>query len=92
MNVYVQKSYELQAMLKRSPRKRRFGITYRANQQANHLVGTDKDDGACGKHNSQVRRFSHRSPVWLQQVVANEEIIIVNGERDLQNMKAHTDK
>ena len=91
-DAYVEKSYEFQVVLEWPSKEEKFDITYRVNQQASRLVVTrGKDNGACGKHNWQVRRLSHRSPVWLQQIVANNEIAIVNGERDPQNMRAHTD-
>ena len=60
----MEKSYELQVVLKRPSKEEKFDITYRVNQQASHLIVTRvKDNGACGKHNWQVRRLSHRSPV-----------------------------
>ena len=50
-DVYVEKPYEFQVVLEQSPKEGKFDITYRVNQQANHLAVTrSKDNGACGKH------------------------------------------
>merc|ERR1712173_52780 len=65
----------------------KLGIAYRVDSQLNRLVvQVVRNAGLCAQHNWYMQQFPEESFLRQQQIVANDEITVVNGERRPEEM------
>mmetsp|Transcript_20955 Transcript_20955/g.66121 ORF Transcript_20955/g.66121 Transcript_20955/m.66121 type:complete len:216 (-) Transcript_20955:105-752(-) len=80
-----------QVVLTRPTTQEKFGITYRVvsdgAESSRLAVQTVKPTGICARHNWEMRHFPHETSLHHQQVMLNDEILVVNGKRDPNDMK-----
>jgi len=79
--------FEIQVVLERDSLEQKYGIVYQVTQDKRIIITAIKDSGVCFQYNAGMRRFPPDSPLYSHQVLPDDEILVVNGEREADNVK-----
>jgi len=79
--------FEFQAVLQRDSLEDKYGIVYQVTQDKRIIITAIKDSGMCAQYNAGMRRFPPDSPLHSHQVLPHDEILVVNGEKEADNIK-----